>query len=49
MYSTIGEANLKVNNGSELGVESFLFKGGEGGVGWGSIGKGMHILKDSWG
>lgn len=44
-------ANLKVNRSSELGVESFLFKGGEGGggVGWGSIGKGMHILKDGWG
>lgn len=40
-------ANLKVNRSSELGVESFLFKGGGGGGG-GSIGKGMHILKDGW-
>lgn len=39
-------ANLKVNRSSELGVESFLFKGGGGGGG--SIGKGMHILKDGW-
>lgn len=47
MYSTIEEANLKVNNGSELGVESFLFEGVE----WGfdREGPGIHILIGGWG
>lgn len=45
MYSTIEEANLKVNNGSELGVESFLFEGGGVGV---RSGRARYSYFDRW-